>query len=312
MLQPLLEHLTQATPDTDSSWQEWQIKPVRGGMNSLLYHVTSPNGDYAVKLSVRDERNRAGREFRALQFLRQVGLSIAPEPVFLDTDIYPQQVFVQSWLDGKVSADLPSDDAEWETILRHYASIHALSPDADMPKAVLNFESAEAGLATVEQQIAMLPEPTEALQALWQKLKQTHYPEWSNVPRRLVRSDPNPLNFIRRENEWASVDWENSGWGDPAFEIADMITHPAFIEVSDKRWDWVVEHYCSITGSEQAVERIGIYTLILRVWWVTRSERYLYEIPRGLDKRLAERPPNWEADMQRKYNHYLYAAQRLL
>jgi aminoglycoside phosphotransferase (APT) family kinase protein len=312
MLHPLLDYLTQTTPNSDEQWQEWQIKPVRGGMNSLLYHVTSPDGDYAVKLSVRDERNRAGREFRALQFLKQAGLSIAPEPVFLDLDTYPQQVFVQTWLGGKVNAAPPADDAEWEIMLRHYAAIHALNPDVDMPKAVLNFESAEAGLATVERQIAMLYEPSVELSKLWDKLKQKRYPEWSNVPRSLVHSDPNMLNMIRRENEWASVDWENSGWGDPAFEIADMITHPAFIDVSAERWDWVIKRYCELTGSDQAAERIAIYTLILRVWWVARTARYLYEIPRGIDKRLAERPADWEADMQRKYQHYLHAAQRLL
>ena len=311
MLQPLLEHLTQTTPDTDTSWQGWHISPVRGGMNSLLYHVTGL-ADYAVKLSVRDDRNRAGREFRALQFLKQAGLSIAPEPVFIDLETYPQQVFVQSWLDGEVNAEPPKDDAEWEMMLRHYAAFHALSPDPDMLKAVLNFESAEAGLATVARQIEMVHEPSTELDELWHKLKQKRYPQWSNIPRGLVHSDPNMLNMIRRTPAWASVDWENSGWGDPAFEIADMITHPAFITVQPERWDWVIERYCSLTNSNPAAERIAAYTPILMVWWVARSERYLYEIPRGLDKRFAERPPDWEAETQRKYNHYLHTAERLL
>jgi aminoglycoside phosphotransferase (APT) family kinase protein len=158
----------------------------------------------------------------------------------------------------------------------------------------------------------MLPEPSAELKALWQKLKRKRYPKCSNVPRGLVHSDPNMLNMIRRTPEWASVDWENSGWGDPAFEIADMITHPAFISVEPERWDWVIERYCVLTGSDQTVERIKIYIQILMVWWVARVARYLYEIPRGLDLRLAERPPYWEAEMQQKYDHYLHAAQRLL
>ncbi|MBZ0302736.1 MAG: aminoglycoside phosphotransferase family protein [Anaerolineae bacterium] len=311
-LRPLLDHLTAAPPTSESYWQDWSIRPVRGGMNSLLYRITGPAGDFAVKLSIRDDRSRALREYRALRFLREQGLSIAPEAVFLDTDTYPQQVIVQTWLAGRVEAAPPTDDAEWEALLRHYATIHRLTPGLDMPPAVVNFASAQAGLIHLEDQVARLPKPPAELNDLLQRLQQDTYPRWPEQSPRLVRTDPNTLNFIRRDTGWVSVDWENSGFGDPTFEIADMMVHPQYIPVPESRWTWVVERYGVLTGNPQAAERIAVYYRILAVWWVARIARYLYEIPRGLDPRLAERPPEWEAETRLKYTHYVQLAESLL
>jgi thiamine kinase-like enzyme len=125
----------------------------------------------------------------------------------------------------------------------------------------------------------------------------------------LCRVDPSPLNFIRRPDNWASVDWENSGWGDPAFDIAELITHPAYREVPAHRWDWVVRAYCDLTGRTGIAGRVAVYRRVLLVWWAARLARYLYEVPRGGDQRLVERPDGWQADMQAKYAHYVQIAQ---
>jgi hypothetical protein len=120
--------------------------------------------------------------------------------------------------------------------------------------------------------------------------------------------DNNTLNFIRRPGRWASVDWENAGWGDPAFDIADWMTHAAYLDVSPERWDWVVEEYSSLVDDVTVVQRIWTYYKILLVWWVARLARYLYEVPRGLDPRLVEWPQGWRADLEGKYERYLALA----
>ena len=86
------------------------------------------------------------------------------------------------------------------------------------------------------------------------------------------------------------MDWEYSGWGDPAFEIADMMSHPKFMNVPMERWVWVTNLYAEMTGDETAFARIQTYYPLMLVWWVARFARGLYEIPRGLDERLAARP----------------------
>jgi thiamine kinase-like enzyme len=102
-----------------------------------------------------------------------------------------------------------------------------------------------------------------------------------------------------------AVDWENSGWGDPAFEIAEMIAHPAYLAVPQTRWEWVIDTYCRMVGYPDMRHRIETHLRIYRVWWVARFARYLYEVPRQLDQRLVARDANWLRDIQDKYDHYL-------
>ena len=61
------------------------------------------------------------------------------------------------------------------------------------------------------------------------------------------------------------------------------------------------------TGAEDDLA-IKFSVEILVVWWAVRTYRYLYEIPRGLDPRLAAMPENWRADIQTKFEHCLALA----
>lgn len=117
---------------------------------------------------------------------------------------------------------------------------------------------------------------------------------------------------VMQKPPWASVDWENSGRGDPVFDIADMLTHPAYAAVPPERWPWVVATYSTAVGDSGASERIWVYELVLRVWWAVRWARMLYEVPRGLDPRLVERGPSWQAKAEAAFDHALEAAERRL
>src|SRR5262245_19297074 len=109
--------------------------------------------------------------------------------------------------------------------------------------------------------------------------------------------------------DWASVDWENSGWGDPAFEIADLIAHPAYEHVAWDRWEQLVGAYAERRGDRSAGVRIRAYYTMMLVWWVVRCARYLYEVPRGLDPRLASRPADWYEETQRRYTQLVARAE---
>jgi hypothetical protein len=54
---------------------------------------------------------------------------------------------------------------------------------------------------------------------------------------------------------------------------------------------------CSRAASSSEA-RLWTYELVLRVWWAVRWARTLYEVPRGLDPRLAERGPGWQRDAE--------------
>lgn len=45
------------------------------------------------------------------------------------------------------------------------------------------------------------------------------------------------------------------------------------------------------------------------VWWAVRWQRYLYEVPRGLDQRLVDRSSSWRETIEHNYLYYLNLAE---
>ena len=314
MIRPLLESLAGGSWRDHGRWRDWQIVRITGGRNNLLYRAAGPAGDLAIKFTVRDGRDRAGREYGALTALRQAGLSIAPEPILLDRTRYEQPVVVQSWLDGVVRETPPATDDEWEKLAQHLASVHTVRPDKirkRLPWATIHASTAEEGRWRVREQAARIPERARpaSLRAVLRRFETSQCPEWPRPPVALCRLDNNVTNYVRRAGPWASVDWEYSGWGDPAFDVANMMTHVAYMDTPTPQWTWVRDTYCGLVEDDTASLRIQTYCEILLVWWVARLARYLYELPRGRDQRLADWPAGWQADIEAKYDHYLGLAE---
>jgi aminoglycoside phosphotransferase (APT) family kinase protein len=316
IVRPLLDHLARGEDQPDGRWQDWQIRRIGGGRNNLLYRATGPQGDLVCKFTVLDGKDRTGREYGALVALREAGLRIAPAPILQDRSSYAQPVVVQTWLEGEVSAAPPATEAEWLKLLQHLALVHRVRPEGTavyLRWATINACTVKEGRERVREQAARLPaevRPTP-LQALLRRFEAFGFAEWLSAPVRLCRLDNNVTNYIRRPGLWASVDWEYSGWGDPAFDVANLITHVAYLEVPASRWGWIAEAYQGLVEDATASQRIGVYCQILVVWWVARLTRYLYEIPRGLDQRLVDWPVGWEADIEAKYEHYLHLAEEM-
>jgi thiamine kinase-like enzyme len=313
-LWPLLDYLAETGTGNPGPWQDWAIQPVQGGANNRLYRVTSAAGDFAVKFTIRDARDRAGREYDALRLLQVLKRDLAAAPVLLAADRYTQPVVVQTWVEGVDSATPPATDVEWHQLLRHFVGIHSITPaqaPALLRPAVLNMASAALGQDRIRQQMAGIPaaEQPETLCALVRRVEALSFPTWPPPAQALCRCDPNILNFVCCDDVWRSVDWENSGWGDPAFEIADLMAHPAYATVSDARWEWVVATYMALNGDTAVNQRIAVYYVLTLVWWVARLARSLYEIPAGREQaRLVARPAHWQADLQAKYDSYVRRA----
>lgn len=309
ILSPLLHHLATQRPTLVCSWQEWQIQPIAGGWNNLIYRATSEAGDLAIKFTVRDDRDRAGREYNALCALQQTGLDLAPQPILLDRTSFAQPVVVQSWLPGEVSDRIPTEDREWQHWVDHLLALHSLTPqNSAMPLArgIITAYTVQESLALVAEQLERIPfdeQPSE-LKHLYHQMQQNEFPAWAPAPSTLCRVDSNLLNFVRQPDRWLSVDWENSGWGDPAFEIADLITHVANRAVPQARWQWLIDAYAARSDDAELVLRIQTHRKIRLLWYAVRLYRYLYEMPRGLDQRLAKLPEGWKADIEAKYKYY--------
>ncbi len=318
-LAPLLEKLVAAAPATAQEWTDWIVKPIPGGANNLLYRASGAAGDFAVKFTIRDSRERAKREFCALQIIAETGLEIAPQPILIDTESYPQPVVVQSWIDGEVQVTPPTADHDWLKLLEHHVAIHSIEPAVVKSRhlrAVIDARSIAECHRLIETQLNRLPEPErpghlrELIARFYRKCDS--FTGWNTAPVSLCRVDCNTLNFIRRSTTWASVDWENSGWGDGAFELADIMTHPAYMDVPHERWAWMVDTYSQLVNDSSISNRVHIYYQTLLVWWNIRWLRYRYEMPRGLDQRLAKTPTTWDQKAQHKYEHYQRLADRFV
>ncbi|NJO82468.1 MAG: phosphotransferase, partial [Blastochloris sp.] len=208
-------------------------------------------------------------------------------------------VVVQTWLDGAVLSGPPGTDADWRALIAHFRAIHGITPQScrlALRDAVTTATSGAEGKALIADHAALLPIAARpaALQRLLERCAAWEPPIWPTPKPALCRVDPSWHNLIRRPHGWASVDWENSGWSDPAFEVANLITHPAYAAVSTERWTWVIAAYAQTTAGALHT-RIATYVVLLRIWWAIRWARTLYEVPRGQDQRLVPRDAGWQA-----------------
>ena len=309
----LLLFLAEQQP-TWGHFQNWHYQRISGSANNLLYRATNHTADLAIKFTIPDTRRRAYREYQALLTLQEVALRLAPYPIFLDENNYPYPVVVQSWVEGEVTSQPPQTDEEWLHLIRHYATTAEVIPEKvtrSLATAVITFTSPTQAQQQIQKQLAHIPSSAcpASLQTLLTRLDAWPILACPPAPTlALCRNDSNTLNFIRRPDQWLSVDWENSGWGDPAFEIVDIICHPQYASVPAERWQWVVRLYGEMVADETAVARIHVYTPYMLVWWVARLARAAYEVPRGLDERLVARPAHWQALNQTLYERYVALA----
>jgi thiamine kinase-like enzyme len=310
LVRPLLKHLTDANQPREEQWQGWAVTPVYGGRNNLLYRATCRSADLAVKFCIEDERDRAGREFGSLSVLEQAGLCIGPSPVLLEREIYHRPVIVTTWLPGVTNTRLPESDSDWHRLVEHLATIHSVKPvDArlTLSNSTLFATTAAEAVELVHSHATRIPLPRQepGLQSALRRLQLMHLPNWPAPALCLCRLDNGLSNYVRRPGAWASVDWEYSGWCDPAFDLANMLTHVALKDAPRWRRDWAIEAYGRLVNDGTIELRTETYCKILVIWWATRLARYLYEIPRGLDPRLATWDPGWRPDIRAKYEHCL-------
>jgi aminoglycoside phosphotransferase (APT) family kinase protein len=314
----LIEYLADALPSESITWRDWSVQRVEGGHNNILYHATSGEQDVAIKFTRRDERNRAEREFAALRLLQTRGLHIAPAPLLLDQTSFTHPVIAMTWLDGCVDAAPPTTNEEWRLLVEHFATIHRIKHDdrESIAPVVTAISDVEDGKQRLENDFARIPPEGRSpeLIEMSEEIGRLNFPVWPTPSLTLCRVDPNILNIVRRPGPWASVDWEYSGWGDPAFEIADLMAHPAYVTVGETTWDHVVELYCQQSDDPVIRERIRAYHLFQLAFWTVLYARKRYEFAAGVPQkaRLVQRPPDWAASIPRNYVIYLARTQAYL
>ena len=282
------------------------VRRVTGGANNALYRIETDGHYYACKLCVADERRRAAREYGALRLLHAAGLDVAPRPLWLDESrtIVPFPVVVYHWLIGEPLSS-PLTVRQLAALLESYHRIHTLRqrdyerfglPDAwfhwfDFAPYLIELDGflAEYGawLATTGPDRQYLRDRlAQLVDGCAQALTIASVdPGRECVPLCLCRVDPNLANGVwGQDSRLRWVDWEYSGWGDPALDLAELRWHAALAELSELQQAWLRENYRRPAGDPGFGERLAVWDRLLATRWPFLILRQLWSEHHGSDR----------------------------
>ncbi|MFC1997122.1 phosphotransferase family protein [Chloroflexota bacterium] len=285
----------------------FKIHRVYGGSNNAIYKIESEQGDFACKLFVEDERQRASREYNTLSFIQAVGFDIAPRPIMIDESktILPYSIVLYRWTNGKPLSH-PINKPQLKSFLDSYHQLHSIHPDTTSISFNLttawfhwfNFQKymdeikhlyslytpwLETGL---EDGFEIKNQLERIVESLAQALSETKIdPGQENIHLSLVRVDPNPSNaIVSATNHIHWVDWEYSGWGDPCLDLAELRWHEALQALGDKNLRWLREHYRLSFDDANFWVRLKLWDHILATRWPFLILRVLWSKYHGPDR----------------------------
>jgi thiamine kinase-like enzyme len=261
----------------------WTLKRIYGGMNGIIYYAENPQisvHPLAVKIRKRGERQRATREFYALKALHDLSVSIAPRPISLHTDINTLEgdVVICEWVEGDVLDNLSDAPFDlWEKILTAFCKLHTIQ-QTNLPHIIdsvsLNRSTYDV-VADMERRYDRLPDGQLGLLTKadirhliddFYKQGVQHIEPIKDVS--LITCDANPSNMIHYHNQIILIDWENSGWGDPASDIADLLVRPNCGTLPDEMRQKIISRYAEMMKNPQLSNRILAYGYPMLIIWL--------------------------------------------
>ena len=309
------------------------VRRVTGGANNALYRVEADGHQYACKLCVIDERQRARHEYAALRLLQAVALDLAPRPLWLDESyaVVPYPVVVYHWLPGAPlgpALTTPQLAALIESIQR----LHGIRPgevgDRDLPDAWFHwFDTAryldEIHCLPAEDGawlVATDPQGQELRDRLARLVRDCADlvsstradPRRESVPLCLCRVDPSLANALWCDDgrlRW--VDWEYSGWGDPALDLADLRWHAALDQLSAAEHAWLRDSYRRPPGDDGFEARLRVWDRLLATRWAFRILHSLWSEHHGPDRERLTQPTASASDLRALLIRFIERAERV-
>jgi thiamine kinase-like enzyme len=282
------------------------VRRVRGGANNALYQVQAGGRRYACKLCVADERRRARREYGSLCMLHAAGLDIAPTPVWLDEScsILPFPTVVYEWLPGTPLSGSPTAP-QLAALLDTIQRLHDLRRDDfahhDLPHAIFHWFDFAPYLRELRDFLARygswlgttVPDGRDLLKRLVRLVDTCTEavaaaavdPSRDRFSLRLCRVDPNLVNTVwGTDGRLRWVDWEYSGWGDPALDMADLRWHAALADLGQAQHAWLRDRYRQPSDDPGFVERLATWDRVLATRWPLLVLRALWSVHNGPDR----------------------------
>jgi thiamine kinase-like enzyme len=312
VLQNILRLVSEARAIGSDEYQAggWRVLRIRGGMNNALYRVDSGEASFACKLCVSDERRRVEREYAALELLHKRSVDIAPKPVGIDRSgssvIYPAVVY--EWVEGS-PMNPERNDSHLHILLNSVQSMHACRPERDdrrrlripVQKAWFHWfgrapyinelnefmEKYAPWLRRISNEGQALSKRLERLARIaGERLEAMPVAlECETLPLCFCHVDPNSNNIIlRADGQVRWVDWEYSGWGDPALDLAEYRWHMAYVGLSASQQAWFREAYQIPADDASFYQRLAFWDALLAVRWPLLMLRWLWSREHGPDR----------------------------
>jgi thiamine kinase-like enzyme len=137
-------------------------------------------------------------------------------------------------------------------------------------------------------------------------------PGRGRFPLRMCRVDPNLANAVwGADSRLRWVDWEYSGWGDPALDLAELRWHAAVCGLDEVEHEWLRENYCRPDDDPAFDARLAVWDRLLVTRWPLLILRTLWSAHNGPDRLRLTRPA-WQPDELRdRLVHFIERAENL-
>lgn len=252
----------------------WTLRPAVGGFNNSVFFALDVAG--RPRLTVRDvlNRTRLGVESRALELL--TGTPGVPRL----RGVVAEQLLVHDFVPGTPGALAEATDSQLGALATVLATIHAHQTTTytiwpttdprhgtrsdcyrDRLQSLDHFKSYHAGL------------PPQMHQCIHELLNRLGHPQctvgsWSGRTFTQLHGDLSAGNILWDGDAVWLLDWEYARQGDPAEELAYLLTEQ---ELSEERWPILADAYVASGGLPAVWERVPAYlplvTLDSALWW---------------------------------------------
>jgi len=71
------------------------------------------------------------------------------------------------------------------------------------------------------------------------------------------------------------LDWENSGWGDPCFDVGDLVASPKLLGRDVEELEQLIELHAERLGDARLAARTRAHARLMVAWWVVRLQQEL-------------------------------------
>ena len=259
-------HLDESTEKDAERLRRAGWRPLQGGFNNKVYRIECRGRHYCLKFYKVDDRQRAQREWAALQFLARRGFDCAPTPFYYEEDPRAPLVLME-FFEGVPLGGEHLVRAQLDMLVRRVKELQAIAYEPGIKDlAVLDGLTRLEGMASFMAVADPLCREGEECLELWEEWMRGEEPAIVRSPAELIftRMDTNLANCLWDGKNLRFVDLEYGGWTDQAFDLAEQVEHDQSRGTPDEKWDYFVEQFD--LGTEERCRLVAARCVMVFFW----------------------------------------------